>query len=54
MAIAIYPGTFDPLTRGHEDIVRRATGIFDRVVVAVSDSRAKTLFTLEERIAMMR
>ena len=54
MAIAIYPGTFDPMTRGHEDIVRRAAGIFGRVVVGVSDSRAKTLFTLEERIAMMR
>jgi len=54
MAIAIYPGTFDPITRGHEDIVRRAAGLFERVVVGVSDSRAKTLFTLEERIEMMR
>ncbi|MCA3177447.1 MAG: pantetheine-phosphate adenylyltransferase [Burkholderiaceae bacterium] len=54
MAIAIYPGTFDPMTRGHEDIVRRAAGIFGRVVVGVSDSRAKTLFTLEERIEIMR
>ena len=54
MAIAIYPGTFDPMTRGHEDIVRRAAGIFDRLVVGVSDSRAKTLFSLEERIAIMR
>jgi pantetheine-phosphate adenylyltransferase len=54
MAIAIYPGTFDPMTRGHEDIVRRAAGIFGRVVVGVSDSRAKTLFTLDERIEIMR
>jgi pantetheine-phosphate adenylyltransferase len=54
MAIAIYPGTFDPLTRGHEDIVRRAASLFDRLVVGVSDSRAKTLFTLDERIEMMR
>jgi pantetheine-phosphate adenylyltransferase len=54
MAIAIYPGTFDPMTRGHEDIVRRAAGIFGRVVVGVSDSRAKTLFTREERIEIMR
>lgn len=54
MAIAIYPGTFDPMTRGHEDIVRRAAGIFDRLVVGVSDSRAKTLFTIDERIEIMR
>jgi pantetheine-phosphate adenylyltransferase len=54
MAIAIYPGTFDPMTRGHEDIVRRAAGIFARVVVGVSDSRAKTLFSLDERIEIMR
>jgi pantetheine-phosphate adenylyltransferase len=54
MAIAIYPGTFDPMTRGHEDIVRRAAGIFGHVVVGVSDSRAKTLFSIDERIAIMR
>ena len=54
MTIAVYPGTFDPMTRGHEDIVRRAAGIFGRVVVGVSDSRAKTLFTLDERIEIMR
>jgi pantetheine-phosphate adenylyltransferase len=51
MAIAVYPGTFDPLTRGHEDIVRRAATIFDRVVVGVADSRAKNpVFTQQERI----
>jgi pantetheine-phosphate adenylyltransferase len=51
MAIAVYPGTFDPLTRGHEDIVRRAARIFERVVLGVADSRAKNpVFTQQERI----
>ena len=55
MIKAVYPGTFDPLTRGHEDLVRRASTIFDGVIVAVADSRAKKpYFTLEERIAMAR
>ena len=55
MTKAIYPGTFDPLTRGHEDLVRRATGLFDEVILAVADSRAKrTFFTLEERVEMAR
>ena len=55
MAIAVYPGTFDPLTRGHEDIVRRAAAIFDRVVVGVAGSRSKgTLFTQDERIEIAR
>ena len=50
MVIAVYPGTFDPLTRGHEDIVRRAAGLFSKLVVGVADSRAKhPIFTLEER-----
>ena len=44
MEKAIYPGTFDPITRGHEDLVRRAAGLFDKVVVAVADSRAKAPF----------
>ena len=50
---AIYPGTFDPITRGHEDLVRRAARLFDQVVVAVavSDSK-KPFFMLEERVAM--
>ena len=53
MTKAIYPGTFDPLTRGHEDLVRRATTLFDAVIVAVADSRAKrTFFTLDERVEM--
>jgi pantetheine-phosphate adenylyltransferase len=51
--LAIYPGTFDPITLGHEDVVRRATQLFDRVVVAVAAGHhKKTLFNLAERIAM--
>lgn len=51
--LAIYPGTFDPMTRGHEDLVRRAAGLFDSVIVAVAESRSKRpLFSLEERVAM--
>ena len=53
--LAIYPGTFDPITLGHEDIVRRATQLFDRVIVAVAAGHhKKTLFNLAERIAMVR
>ncbi|TSA23215.1 MAG: pantetheine-phosphate adenylyltransferase [Betaproteobacteria bacterium] len=49
----LYPGTFDPLTRGHEDIVKRAAGIFDQVIVAVAASASKDpLFELDERIAL--
>ena len=52
---AVYPGTFDPLTLGHEDQVRRAARLFDRVILAVADSRAKRpFFTLEERVEMAR
>jgi pantetheine-phosphate adenylyltransferase len=55
MIKAVYPGTFDPLTRGHEDLVRRAATIFGELVVGVADSRAKrTFFTLEERVEMAR
>ena len=50
MVTAIYPGTFDPITRGHEDVVRRAAGLFGEVIVAVAESRAQTLFTLGERV----
>lgn len=54
-SIAVYPGTFDPLTRGHEDLVRRACKLFDRVIVAIAESRTKrTFFTLNERVAMAR
>jgi len=55
MIKAVYPGTFDPLTRGHEDLVRRAATIFGTIVLAIADSKAKRpFFTLEERIAMAR
>lgn len=54
MIKVIYPGTFDPITRGHEDVVRRAAGLFGEVVVAVATSRAATLFTLDERVDMAR
>ena len=55
MTTAVYPGTFDPLTRGHEDIIRRASGLFTAVVVGVADSRGKRpFFTLGERIDMAR
>ncbi len=53
--IAIYPGTFDPMTLGHEDVVRRATQLFDTVIVAVAAGHhKKALFSLEDRIAMAR
>ena len=53
--IAVYPGTFDPMTLGHEDVVRRATQLFDRVIVAVAAGHHKrTLFDLQERIDMVR
>ncbi|PKO47757.1 MAG: pantetheine-phosphate adenylyltransferase [Betaproteobacteria bacterium HGW-Betaproteobacteria-22] len=51
--IAVYPGTFDPITLGHEDLVRRAAHLFDEVVVAVAGSTNKTtLFTLDERVRL--
>ena len=54
-AVAVYPGTFDPLTRGHEDQVRRAAQLFDRVGVAVARSHGKgPLFPLEERVEIAR
>ena len=55
MIRAVYPGTFDPLTRGHEDLVRRASTLFDSLILGVADSRAKrTFFTLDERVEMAR
>ncbi len=51
MVIAVYPGTFDPFTRGHEDIVRRASRLFDKLVIGVADSYAKKpFFTTQERV----
>ena len=53
--VALYPGTFDPLTHGHEDIVRRARKLFDEVVVAVAANPSKRpLFSLEERVQLAR
>jgi len=55
MVKAVYPGTFDPITRGHEDLVRRAATLFEEVVVGVADSRGKQpFFTLEERLRLAR
>ena len=55
MIRVVYPGTFDPLTRGHEDLVRRASLLFDAVILGVADSRTKRpFFTQQERIEMAR
>ena len=54
MIKVVYPGTFDPITRGHEDVVRRAAGLFGEVIVAVAESRTQTLFTMNERVGMAR
>lgn len=54
-SIAVYPGSFDPVTRGHEDLIRRARRFADRLIVAVAVNPAKQpLFTLEERVALIR
>jgi len=53
--VAVYPGTFDPVTYGHIDIIKRASKIFDKVIVAVAHNTGKNpLFTVEERVAMIR
>lgn len=55
MTSAIYPGSFDPLTRGHLNIIRRASAIFDRLIVGILHNSAKTpMFTVEERIEMIQ
>ncbi|HXK34673.1 MAG TPA: pantetheine-phosphate adenylyltransferase [Dehalococcoidia bacterium] len=54
MAVAMFPGRFDPVTNGHLDIARRAAKMFDRVIVAVADLKQNYLFTTEERVALMR
>jgi pantetheine-phosphate adenylyltransferase len=52
---AVFPGTFDPITLGHEDLIARAAGLFERLVVAVAAGHHKqTMFTLDERLAMVR
>ena len=53
--VAIYPGTFDPITHGHEDLVRRAAGLFDRLILAIAESPSKRpLFDLAERVELAR
>ncbi len=53
--VAVYPGSFDPITRGHEDLIRRALTFADRVIVAVAVNVAKQpLFTLEQRVALIQ
>jgi pantetheine-phosphate adenylyltransferase len=55
MTNAMYPGTFDPITNGHSDLVRRALRIFDRVVVAIAANPGKApMFTLDERVSLAR
>ena len=55
MKIAIYPGSFDPVTSGHLNIIRRAAGIFDKLIVCVMVNHGKNpMFTLEERVALLR
>ena len=55
MTVAIYPGTFDPITNGHLDIVSRAAGLFDKIIIGVYErSNKHLLFTNEERVALVK
>jgi pantetheine-phosphate adenylyltransferase len=55
MSIAVYPGSFDPVTFGHLDIIERGAKVFDKVIVAVLLNRSKTpLFSIEERVALLK
>ncbi len=55
MRTAVYPGSFDPITNGHIDLIERALCIFDRLIVAVAEQRSKSpLFNMEERVEMVR
>jgi pantetheine-phosphate adenylyltransferase len=55
MIKAVYPGTFDPITLGHQDLVRRATTLFDEIVVGIAESQTKNpFFTVEERVRLAR
>ncbi len=54
MRVAIYPGSFDPVTNGHIDIIKRASGLFDKIIVSVLNNSAKSpLFSVEERVKML-
>ena len=54
MTIAVYPGSFDPVTNGHLDIIKRASEMFDHLIIAVLNNKAKSpLFTTEERVTML-
>ena len=54
MKIAVYPGSFDPVTMGHMDIIQRTSQIFDKVIIGVLNNRAKSpLFSVEERVKML-
>ena len=53
MKVAIYPGSFDPITFGHMDIIDRASGLFDKIIIAIAKSETKNpLFSLEDRIKL--
>ncbi len=55
MTVAVYPGSFDPVTLGHYDIIKRSSSIFDHVIVGVLNNTSKTpLFSLEERVKMLK
>jgi pantetheine-phosphate adenylyltransferase len=55
MQVAVYPGSFDPVTHGHIDVVRRAAAVFDRVIVAVlANPRKQPLLATEDRVAILR
>ena len=54
MSLVVYPGTFDPLTLGHQDVVNRVAAHHESVVVAISDSRSNTRFTMAERVDMAK
>ncbi len=55
MTTAIYPGTFDPITKGHEDVIHRASALFEEVYVVVGHNpKKRTLFTAEERVALIQ
>ncbi|MCB1179844.1 MAG: adenylyltransferase/cytidyltransferase family protein, partial [Leptospiraceae bacterium] len=54
MKLAIYPGSFDPLTNGHIDIIKRASSIFDKVILAIAhNSKKQAFFTVEERLELI-